>query len=230
MQRDVELYRVHQPVRRTVIDEPHGTGFFSAHWFLFCGYHPRSTSIGELWIIPELAELAAFFSYTRHPRRFAVAGIRMGNVMRAMVLEEPRTPLVMRERARPVPAAGEILVEVAACGVCRTDLHVVDGELPHPKLPIVPGHEIVGRIAALGRDVAGFCRRRAHRRAVARLHLWRLSLLPRGARESLRSPAVHRLYPRRRLCHACACGCALLFSAAGAHGRCAKQHRSCVRG
>jgi alcohol dehydrogenase, propanol-preferring len=70
--------------------------------------------------------------------------------MRAMVLERPRTPLVMRERPQRVPAAGEILIEIAACGVCRTDLHVVDGELPNPKLPIVPGHEIVGRVAAIG--------------------------------------------------------------------------------
>src|SRR5256886_7980966 len=75
--------------------------------------------------------------------------------MRAMVLERPRTPLVMRKWPVPRPAAGEILVEVAACGVCRTDLHVVDGELPDPKLPIVPGHEIVGRVAAMGREVAG---------------------------------------------------------------------------
>src|SRR5207253_638822 len=76
--------------------------------------------------------------------------------MRAMVLERPRTPLVMRERSAPEPASGEILLEVAACGVCRTDLHVVDGELPHPKLPVVPGHEIVGRVAALGAGVTGF--------------------------------------------------------------------------
>jgi alcohol dehydrogenase, propanol-preferring len=74
--------------------------------------------------------------------------------MRAMVLERPRTPLVMRERPERVPAAGEILIEVAACGVCRTDLHVVDGELPNPKLPIVPGHEIVGRVAAIGAGAA----------------------------------------------------------------------------
>ena len=76
--------------------------------------------------------------------------------MRAMVLESLRTPLAMRERKTPSPAEGEILVEIAACGVCRTDLHVVDGELPHPKLPIIPGHEIVGRVAALGAGVAGF--------------------------------------------------------------------------
>ena len=76
--------------------------------------------------------------------------------MRAMVLDAPGAPLVMRERPTPAPGPHEILVEVAACGVCRTDLHVVDGELPHPKLPIVPGHEIVGRVAALGSGVTGF--------------------------------------------------------------------------
>jgi propanol-preferring alcohol dehydrogenase len=76
--------------------------------------------------------------------------------MRAMVLEQPRTPLVMRERPTQAPGAGDILVEIAACGVCRTDLHVVDGELPDPKLPIVPGHEIVGRVAAFGDGVTGF--------------------------------------------------------------------------
>ena len=76
--------------------------------------------------------------------------------MRAMVLESLRTPLAMRERKTPSPAEGEILVEIAACGVCRTDLHVVDGELPHPKLPVIPGHEIVGRVAALGAGVGGF--------------------------------------------------------------------------
>jgi propanol-preferring alcohol dehydrogenase len=76
--------------------------------------------------------------------------------MHAMVLDAPRRPLVMRERPLPRPGAGEILVAVAACGVCRTDLHVVDGELEHPKLPIVPGHEIVGRVAAMGTGVNGF--------------------------------------------------------------------------
>jgi propanol-preferring alcohol dehydrogenase len=76
--------------------------------------------------------------------------------MRAMVLEKTGTPLVMCERATPQAGAGEILVEVAACGVCRTDLHVVDGDLTEPKLPIVPGHEIVGRVAQIGNGVAGF--------------------------------------------------------------------------
>ena len=76
--------------------------------------------------------------------------------MRAMVLDRPGTPLVMRERALPVAGAGELLIEVKACGVCRTDLHVVDGELTHPKLPLVPGHEVVGRVAAIGAGVSGF--------------------------------------------------------------------------
>jgi propanol-preferring alcohol dehydrogenase len=78
------------------------------------------------------------------------------STMRAMVLERPQTPLALCERPLPQPAAGEVLIEVLACGVCRTDLHVIDGELPHPKLPIVPGHEIVGRIAAVGPGVRGF--------------------------------------------------------------------------
>src|SRR3974390_3692782 len=73
--------------------------------------------------------------------------------MHAMTLRAPRTPLVMQTRSVPVPGAGEILVAVAVCGVCRTDLHVVDGELPNPKLPIVPGHEIVGRIDTVGDGV-----------------------------------------------------------------------------
>jgi propanol-preferring alcohol dehydrogenase len=76
--------------------------------------------------------------------------------MRALVLERPRTLLVLRERPVPAPGPGDLLVEVAACGVCRTDLHVVDGDLTHPKLPIVPGHEIVGCVAAIGQGVSGF--------------------------------------------------------------------------
>jgi propanol-preferring alcohol dehydrogenase len=76
--------------------------------------------------------------------------------MRAMVLDQPRRPLVMCERATPAPGPGDMLIEIAACGVCRTDLHVVDGELPDPKLPIVPGHEIVGRVSAFGAGVTGF--------------------------------------------------------------------------
>jgi alcohol dehydrogenase, propanol-preferring len=73
--------------------------------------------------------------------------------MRAMLLERLREPLKLVERPDPLPSAGEVRVRVAACGVCRTDLHVVDGELPDPKLPIVPGHEIVGRIDLVGAGV-----------------------------------------------------------------------------
>lgn len=75
---------------------------------------------------------------------------------RAMVLDRPGNPLVLQERPVPVPGVGELLIAVSACGVCRTDLHVVDGELEHPKLPVVPGHEIVGRVAGLGAGVSGF--------------------------------------------------------------------------
>ena len=57
------------------------------------------------------------------------------------------------ETDTPVPGPTAVLVKVLACGVCRTDLHVVDGELPNPTIPVVPGHEIVGRIEAVGRDV-----------------------------------------------------------------------------
>jgi propanol-preferring alcohol dehydrogenase len=76
--------------------------------------------------------------------------------MRAMVLERSPGALTLAERPRPEPGPGQLLIKVAACGVCRTDLHVVDGELTHPKLPLVPGHEVVGRVAALGAGVDGF--------------------------------------------------------------------------
>jgi propanol-preferring alcohol dehydrogenase len=72
-----------------------------------------------------------------------------------MVLEKLRSPLVWTERDDRAPGPGEVRVAVAACGVCRTDLHVVDGELPDPKVPIIPGHEIVGRIDAIGSGVEG---------------------------------------------------------------------------
>jgi alcohol dehydrogenase, propanol-preferring len=70
--------------------------------------------------------------------------------MRAMVLDAPGTELRPADLPVPEPAAGEVLVDVAACAVCRTDLHVVDGELPDPKLPLVPGHQIVGRVVEGG--------------------------------------------------------------------------------
>jgi alcohol dehydrogenase, propanol-preferring len=76
--------------------------------------------------------------------------------MRAMVLEQPRTSLALHELPMPRPGPGQIRIDVEACGVCRTDLHVVDGELIEPKLPLVLGHEIAGVIAELGVGVSGF--------------------------------------------------------------------------
>jgi len=75
--------------------------------------------------------------------------------MKAMVLSRPGTPLVWTELPDRQPGEGQVRVKVLACGVCRTDLHVLDGELPDPKSPIIPGHEIVGRIDAIGRGVSG---------------------------------------------------------------------------
>lgn len=77
-------------------------------------------------------------------------------VMHAQVLTAARTPLQWIERPVRPPTGGELLIAVTACGVCRTDLHVVDGELPHPHLPLVPGHEIVGRVIARGNDAGDF--------------------------------------------------------------------------
>jgi propanol-preferring alcohol dehydrogenase len=76
--------------------------------------------------------------------------------MQAMVFEKAGEPLRLREIPVPKPTRGELLLRVHACGVCRTDLHIVDGELAHPKLPLVPGHEIVGSVAATGDGVTGF--------------------------------------------------------------------------
>src|SRR5947208_431257 len=77
--------------------------------------------------------------------------------MRAMVLDNPRQPLQLRDVPRPTLGAGQLLVRVSSCAVCRTDLHVVDGELPDPKLPLIPGHQIVGRVEEIGKGVEEFC-------------------------------------------------------------------------
>ena len=76
--------------------------------------------------------------------------------MRAMRLDAIGEPLIAVDVPVPRPRAGELLVRISACAVCRTDLHVVDGELTEPKLPLVPGHEIVGRVEEIGDRVAGF--------------------------------------------------------------------------
>src|SRR5918995_2375648 len=70
-----------------------------------------------------------------------------------MVLEAPRKSLVAMDLPEPEPGPGQLLLRVRACAVCRTDLHVVDGELPDPKLPLVPGHEIVGEVVEVGDGV-----------------------------------------------------------------------------
>ena len=76
--------------------------------------------------------------------------------MRAMLLKSPDRPLECADVPTPHPAPGQMLVRVAACAVCRTDLHVINGELPDPKLPLILGHEIVGQVAEVGSKVKGF--------------------------------------------------------------------------
>jgi propanol-preferring alcohol dehydrogenase len=75
--------------------------------------------------------------------------------MRAMLLEAARTPLVLRTVPLPRPSSDEILIRVRCCGVCRTDLHVLEGELTQAKLPLILGHQIVGTVVQMGRDVSG---------------------------------------------------------------------------
>ncbi len=76
--------------------------------------------------------------------------------MRAMVLHKPRQPLQLADFPIPEPSPSQIQIQIRACAVCRTDLHVIDGELTEPKLPLVPGHEIVGRVTALGSGATPF--------------------------------------------------------------------------
>src|SRR4051812_7424274 len=76
--------------------------------------------------------------------------------MRAMVLYQQREPLRLTGLARPQPGPGQVLLQVRACAVCRTDLHVLEGELEQPKLPLVPGHEIVGVVVETGPGVERF--------------------------------------------------------------------------
>ena len=75
--------------------------------------------------------------------------------MRAMTLHAGRNRLRLEELDAPRIGAGQVRIRIEACGVCRTDLHVLDGDLPDPKLPLIPGHEIVGRIAEIGLEVEG---------------------------------------------------------------------------
>ncbi|MEZ0282375.1 alcohol dehydrogenase catalytic domain-containing protein, partial [Methyloceanibacter sp.] len=78
------------------------------------------------------------------------------STIQAMVLEAAGSPLRLTELPIPEPSPRQLRLRVLACGICRTDLHIVDGELTEPKLPLVPGHEIVGRVEVLGSEVEGF--------------------------------------------------------------------------
>jgi propanol-preferring alcohol dehydrogenase len=76
--------------------------------------------------------------------------------MRAMILERAGEPLRLTERPAPEPGPGQVLIDVRACGICRTDLHIFDGELTEPKLPLIPGHQIVGTVAGRGEGAERF--------------------------------------------------------------------------
>ena len=79
--------------------------------------------------------------------------MKVPDTMQAMILQNPGQPLVRSEVPVPVPGPNQVLIKVHACGVCRTDLHVADGELTEPKLPLIPGHEIVGSVVRKGTEV-----------------------------------------------------------------------------
>lgn len=80
----------------------------------------------------------------------------MESKMNAMVLEQVGQPLRYRQVTIPLPAPAQLQIKVIACGVCRTDLHVIDGELKQPKLPLIPGHEVIGKVTMVGKDATGF--------------------------------------------------------------------------
>ena len=119
--------------------------------------------------------------------------------MQAMVLNRIGAPLEWMERPDPLPGPGEIRIRISACGVCRTDLHVVDGELPDPRVPIIPGHEIVGRVDRLGSGVSGFAI--GERVGVPWLgHTCQKCACCAGGHENLcDAPEFTGYFPRRRL-------------------------------
>src|SRR5690348_3586692 len=79
--------------------------------------------------------------------------MQLPSTMKAMVLEQQRQSLILQTLLIPSPATGQVLIKIIACGVCRTDLHITDGELPDPKLPLIIGHEIVGVVVKKGNVV-----------------------------------------------------------------------------
>ena len=125
----------------------------------------------------------------------------------------------MRDCADRQPGPGDIRVKVAACGVCRTDLHVVDGELTNPKVPIIPGHEIVGRIDAIGAGVKGLSM--GERVGIPWLgHTCGVCPYCTGAPgKSVRSSNLHGVHSRRRICDGYDYGCALCVPARGGRRR-----------
>ena len=130
--------------------------------------------------------------------------------MKAMVLQRPGTPLRQMELPTPTPSAGQVLVKVAACGVCRTDLHLVDGGLKEPKLLIIPGHEIVGHVCEPGAGVTHF--RIGERVGIPWLgRNCGTCRYCRTGHENLCS-WFHRLSARRRLLRLCRCSGRLLLS------------------
>ena len=116
-------------------------------------------------------------------------------LMRAMVLNAPGQPLAPICPRTPAPGPGQLLVRVHACGVCRTDLHIMDGELAQPKLPLILGHEIAGMVAALGDGVTQF--KIGDRVGVPWLG-WTCGecrYCRRGPGKSVRGRPLHRLHP-----------------------------------
>ena len=110
-----------------------------------------------------------------------------------MVLERAGEPLRPAELPDPAPGPGQVLLSVHACGVCRTDLHILDGELGEPKLPLIPGHQIVGTVVAAGEGAERFT---AGERVGVPWLGWTdgdLPLLPQRPREPLRRRPLHRL-------------------------------------
>ena len=105
--------------------------------------------------------------------------------MLAMVLDKPGQPLQLRNVPKPRPGRGQLLVRINTCAVCRTDLHIVDGELPDPKLPLILGHQIVGRVEEIGEETSNFAIGDRWN-PVAWLDRRRLRVLQIRQRESLR--------------------------------------------
>ena len=171
---------------------------------------PATTSA----VTPSLSSMSTV--QTGHPlrpcygRRIEAAGTRRPTLkamcaarMQAWAVERPGPvdggPLDRVERDVPEPAVGQVRVRVRVCGVCRTDLHVAEGDLPPHRPGVTPGHEVIGTVDQLGERRSALAGRRPHRDPVARPHLRRVRLLHHGSREPVHGAALHRLGRRRGL-------------------------------